>query len=175
VPIKLKLSRKLSFALIATLALLGLGGVTAAQVITVNNNVSLNMGEGAINTATCDNLISISGAQYSTGIYVNPFQRYGNFVISDIDLRAAPLGCGGQLLRLVVIDDYNATQQATWTLPTYPYDITTVTFTFGTIGVGSPIGAYVGNAAGGTFNASLALSSVGIMDMKQVAIGISGR
>jgi hypothetical protein len=175
VPIKLKLSRKLSFALVATLALLGLGGVTAAQVITVNNNVSLNMGSGAINTAACDNLIRIAGAQYSTGVYANPYQRYGNFVISEIDLRAAPLGCGGQLLRLVVIDDTNATQQATWTLPTYQYDVTTVTFTFGTIGTGSPIGAYFGNSAGGTFNASLALSSVGIMDMKQVAIGISAR
>ena len=59
--IKLKLSRKLSFALVATLALLGLGGVTAAQVITVNNNVSLNMGSGAVNTAACDNLIRIGG------------------------------------------------------------------------------------------------------------------
>ena len=133
------------------------------------------MGSGAVNTAACDNLIRIGGAQYSTGVHATPYQRYGNFVISEIDLRAAPLGCGGQLLRLVVIDDANATQQATWILPTYRYDISTVTFTFGTIGTGSPIGAYFGNSAGGTFNASLALSSVGIMDMKQIAIGISTR
>ena len=166
--IKLKLSRKLSFALIATLALLGLGGVTAAQVITVNNDVQLNMGEGAINTAACDNLISISGTQYSTGIYTNPRQRYGNFVISDIDLRAAPLGCGGQLLRLVVIDDTNAIQQASWTLPTRS-DYATINFTFGTTNLRS----YAAVGSGGTYNASLALASVGIMDMKQIAIGIS--
>jgi hypothetical protein len=170
VPIKLKLSRKLSFALIATLALLGLGGVTAAQVITVNNDVSLNMGEGAINTATCDNLISISGTQYSTGAYTNPYQRYGNFVISDIDLRAAPLGCGGQLLRMVVIDDTNATQQASWTLPTRS-DHATISFTYGT----TSLRTYVLSGSSGTYNASLALTSIGIIEMKQVAIGISGR
>ena len=169
-PIKLKLSRKLSFALIATLALLGLGGVTAAQVITVNNNVSLNMGEGAINTAACDNLISVSGTQYSTGVYTNPYQRYGNFVISGINLEAAPVGCGGQLLRMVVIDDTNATQQASWTLPIRS-DYATITFTFGTTNLGS----YAAVGSGGTYNASLALASVGIIDMKQVAIGISAR
>ena len=166
--IKLKLSRKISFALIAGVSLIGLGGVTAAQLITVNNNISLNMGEGAINTAACDNLISISGTQYSTGIYTNPRQRYGNFVISDIDLRAAPLGCGGQLLRMVVIDDINATQQASWTLPTRS-DYATITFTYGTTNLGS----YAAVGSGGTYNASLALASVGIMDMKQIAIGIS--
>jgi len=170
VPIKLKLSRKLSFALVAALALLGFGGVTAAQVITVNNNVSLNMGEGAINTAACDNLISISGTQLSTGVYTNPYQRYGNFVISDINLQAAPVGCGGQLLRMVVIDDTNATQQASWTLPTRS-DYATITFTFGTTNLGS----YAAVGSGGTYNASLALASVGIIDMKQVAIGISAR
>jgi hypothetical protein len=170
VPIKLKLSRKLSFALVATLALLGFGGVTAAQVITVNNNVSLNMGAGAVNTAACDNLISVSGTQYSTGVYTNPYQRYGNFVISDINLEAAPVGCGGQLLRMVVIDDTNATQQASWTLPTRS-DYATITFTFGTTNLGS----YAAVGSGGTYNASLALASVGIIDMKQVAIGISAR
>ena len=166
--IKLKLSRKISFALIAGVSLIGLGGVTAAQLITVNNDISLNMGEGAINTAACDNLISISGTQYSTGIYTNPRQRYGNFVISDIDLRAAPLGCGGQLLRLVVIDDTNAIQQASWTLPTRS-DYATISFTFGTTNLRS----YAAVGSGGTYNASLALASVGIMDMKQIAIGIS--
>ena len=166
--IKLKLSRKISFALIAGVSLIGLGGVTAAQLITVNNNISLNMGEGAINTAACDNSISISGTQYSTGIYTNPRQRYGNFVISEIDLRAAPLGCGGQLLRMVVIDDINATQQASWTLPTRS-DYATITFTFGTTNLRS----YAAVGSGGTYNASLALASVGIMDMKQIAIGIS--
>jgi hypothetical protein len=170
VRIKLKLSRKLSFALVAALALLGFGGVTAAQVITVNNDVSLNMGEGAINTAACDNLISISGTQYSTGIYTNPRQRYGNFVISDINLQAAPVGCGGQILRMVVIDDTNATQQASWTLPTRS-DHATITFTFGTTNLRS----YAAVGSGGTYNASLALASVGIMDMKQIAIGISAR
>ena len=169
-PIKLKLSRKLSFALIATLALLGLGGVTAAQVITINNNVSLNMGSGATNTAACDRDISITGTQYSTGVYTNPFQRYGNFVISNINLEAAPVGCGGQILRMVVIDDTNATQQASWTLPTRS-DHATINFTFGTTNLRS----YAAVGSGGTYNASLALSSVGIMDMKQVAIGISAR
>ena len=166
--IKLKLSRKISFALITAVSFVGLGGVTAAQLITVNNNISLNMGEGAINTAACDNSISISGTQYSTGVYTNPRQRYGNFVISDIDLRAAPLGCGGQLLRMVVIDDINATQQASWTLPTRS-DYATITFTFGTTNLRS----YAAVGSGGTYNASLALASVGIMDMKQIAIGIS--
>ena len=166
--IKLKLSRKISFALITAVSFVGLGGVTAAQLITVNNNISLNMGEGAINTAACDNSISISGTQYSTGAYTNPFQRYGNFVISEIDLRAAPLGCGGQLLRMVVIDDINATQQASWTLPTRS-DYATITFTFGTTNLRS----YAAVGSGGTYNASLALASVGIMDMKQIAIGIS--
>ena len=166
--IKLKLSRKISFALITAVSFVGLGGVTAAQLITVNNDISLNMGEGAINTAACDNAISISGTQYSTGVYTNPRQRYGNFVISDIDLRAAPLGCGGQLLRMAVIDDTNATQQASWTLPTRS-DYATITFTFGTTNLRS----YAAVGSGGTYNASLALASVGIMDMKQIAIGIS--
>ena len=166
--IKLKLSRKISFALIAGVSLIGLGGVTAAQLITVNNDISLNMGEGAINTAACDNSISIAGTQYSTGVYTNPRQRYGNFVISDIDLRAAPLGCGGQLLRMVVIDDINRIQQASWTLPTRS-DYATITFTFGTTNLRS----YAAVGSGGTYNASLALASVGIMDMKQIAIGIS--
>ena len=166
--IKLKLSRKISFALITAVSFVGLGGVTAAQLITVNNDISLNMGTGAINTAACDNAISISGTQYSTGVYTNPRQRYGNFVISDIDLRAAPLGCGGQLLRMVVIDDTNATQQASWTLPTRS-DYATITFTFGTTNLRS----YAAVGSGGTYNASLALASVGIMDMKQIAIGIS--
>jgi hypothetical protein len=170
VPIKLKLSRKLSFALVATLALLGFGGVTAAQVITVNNNVSLNMGEGAVNTAACDNLISISGTQYSTGTYTNPFQRYGNFVISNINLEAAPVGCGGQILRMVIIDDTNAVQQASWSLPTRS-DYATITFTYGT----TNLRLYAAVGSGGTYNASLALASVGIMDMKQIAIGISSR
>ena len=168
-PIKLKLSRKLSFALIATLALLGLGGVTAAQVITVNNNVSLNMGSGATNTATCDNLIRIDGYKYTAAPYADPYNRYGTFVISEIDLRAAPLGCGGQILRLVVIDDVNVTQTASWTLPTRS-DYSTISFTFGT----SNLRTYVLSGSSGTYNASIALASVGIMDMKQVAIGISG-
>ena len=102
--IKLKLSRKISFALITAVSFVGLGGVTAAQLITVNNNISLNMGAGETNTAACDRDIRISGTQYSTGVYTNPYQRYGNFVITDIDLRAEPLGCGGQLLQMVVID-----------------------------------------------------------------------
>ena len=169
-PIKLKLSRKLSFALIATLALLGLGGVTAAQVITVNNDVSLNMGAGAVNTATCDPVISISGAQYSTGVYANPYQRYGNFVISNINLEAAPVGCGGQILRMVVIDDTNATQQASWTLPTRS-DHATISFTYGT----TSLRRYVLSGSSGTYNASIALTSISVMDMKQIAIGISGR
>ena len=169
-PIKLKLSRKLSFALVAALALLGLGGVTAAQVITVNNNVSLNMGEGATTTAACDNLISISGTQYSTGTYATPYQRYGNFVITDIDLRAAPLGCGGQILRMAVIDDVNVSQQASWSLPTRS-DYATISFTFGT----TNLRLYQAVGSGGTYNASLALASVGIMDMKQIAIGISSK
>jgi hypothetical protein len=170
VPIKLKLSRKLSFALVATLALLGFGGVTAAQVITVNNNVSLNMGAGAVNTAACDNLISVSGTQYSTGVYTNPYQRYGNFAITGINLEAAPIGCGGQVLRMVIIDDIGATQQASWTLPTRS-DHSTISFTFGTTSLRS----YVLSGSSGTYNASIALASVGIMDMKQVAIGISAR
>jgi len=170
VRIKLKLSRKLSFALVAALALLGLGGVTAAQVITVNNNFSLNMGSGATNTAACDPLISITGAQYSTGAYASPYQRYGNFVITGINLEAAPIGCGGQVLRMVIIDDIGATQQASWTLPTRS-DHSTISFTFGTTSLSS----YVLSGSSGTYNASLALTSIGIIEMKQVAIGISGR
>ena len=169
-PIKLKLSRKLSFALIATLALLGLGGVTAAQVITVNNDVSLNLGAGAVNTATCDSVISISGVQYSTGAYANPNQRYGNFAIAGINLEAAPVGCGGQVLRMVIINDVGAIQQASWTLPTRS-DHSTISFTFGTISAGS----YVLSGSSGTYNASIALTSIAVMDMKQIAIGISGR
>jgi len=169
VPIKLKLSRKLSFALVAALALLGLGGVTAAQVITINNNVSLNMGSGATNTAACDREISITGTQYSTGAYTCPYQRYGNFVISNINLEATPVGCGGQILRMVVIDDSNATQQASWSLPTRS-DHATINFTFGTTNLRS----YAAVGSGGTYNASLALASVGLMDMTQIAIGISG-
>ena len=169
-PIKLKLSRKLSFALVAALALLGLGGVTAAQVITINNNVSLNMGSGATNTAACDREISITGTQYSTGAYTSPYQRYGNFVISNINLEATPVGCGGQILRMVVIDDTNAVQQTSWTLPTRS-DYSTISFTFGT----TSLRTYVLSGSSGTYNASIALASVGIMDMKQIAIGISDR
>ena len=167
---KLKLSRKISFALISALAFIGLGGVTAAQLITVNNNISLNMGAGQTNTAVCDSDIRINGAQYSTGYFANPRQRYGNFVISDIDLRAVPLGCGGQLLRMVVIDDTNSIQQASWTLPTRS-DYATISFTFGT----ANLSTYVLSTSSGTYNASIALVSVGILDMKQLAIGISGR
>jgi len=170
VRIKLKLSRKLSFALIATLALLGLGGVTAAQVITVNNDVPLNMGAGATNTATCDNSVNISGNQTLPTQTGNPANRYRTFVISDINLTAAPTGCGGQILRLVVIDDVNATQQASWTLPTRS-DYSTISFTFGTTSLGS----YVLSGSSGTYNASLALASVSVFDMKQIAIGISAR
>ena len=166
--IKLKLSRKISFALIAGLSLIGLGGVTAAQLITVNNNISLNMGAGETNTAACDRDIRINGTQYATGAYTNPYQRYGNFVISDIDLRAEPLGCGGQLLQMVVIDDTNSLQKASWALPTRS-DYATITFTFGT----TNLRTYVLSGSSGTYNASVALASVGIMDMKQIAIGIS--
>jgi hypothetical protein len=170
VRIKLKLSRKLSFALIATLALLGLGGVTAAQVITVNNDVSLNMGAGTTNTAACDNSISISGNQSLPNDTGNPANRYRTFVISNINLTAAPTGCGGQILRLVVIDDVNSIQQASWTLPTRS-DHSTISFTFGTTSLGS----YVLSGSAGTYNASLALASVSVFDMKQIAVGISGR
>ena len=169
-PIKLKLSRKLSFALIATLALLGLGGVTAAQVITVNNDVSLNMGTGDINTAACDGDISISGNQTLPNDTGNPINRYRTFVITNINLTAAPTGCGGQILRLVVINDVNATQQASWTLPTRS-DHSTISFTFGT----ASLGAYVLSGSAGTYNASLALASISVLDMKQIAIGISTR
>ena len=168
--IKLKLSRKLSFALIATLALLGLGGVTAAQVITVNNDVSLNMGAGTTNTAACDNSISISGNQSLPNDTGNPANRYRTFVISNINLTAAPTGCGGEILRLVVIDDVNSIQQASWTLPTRS-DHSTISFTFGTTSLGS----YVLSGSAGTYNASLALASVSVFDMKQIAVGISGR
>ena len=168
--IKLKLSRKLSFALIATLALLGLGGVTAAQVITVNNDVSLNMGAGTTNTAACDNSISISGNQSLPNDTGNPANRYRTFVISNINLTAAPTGCGGQILRLVVIDDVNSIQQASWTLPTRS-DHSTISFTFGTTSLGS----YVLSGSAGTYNASLALASVSVFDMKQIAIGISAK
>jgi hypothetical protein len=170
VPIKLKLSRKLSFALVATLALLGFGGVTAAQVITINNNVSLNMGSGAIGTATCDRDISISGSQTLPNQTGNPANRYMTFVISNINLTEAPTGCGGQILRLVVIDDVNISQQASWTLPTRS-DHSTISFTFGT----TSLRTYVLSGSAGTYNASLALASVSVFDMKQIAIGISSR
>ena len=169
-PIKLKLSRKLSFALVAALALLGFGGVTAAQVITVNNDVSLNMGAGTTNTAACDNSISISGNQTLPNDTGNPANRYRTFVISNINLTAAPTGCGGQILRMVVINDVNETQQASWTLPTRS-DHSTISFTFGT----ASLGAYVLSGSAGTYNASLALASISVLDMKQVAIGISAR
>ena len=71
--IKLKLSRKISFALIAGVSLIGLGGVTAAQLITVNNNISLNMGAGETNTAACDRDKRINGNKPAPFFYFFPF------------------------------------------------------------------------------------------------------
>lgn len=168
--IKLKPSRKLSLALIALAVLIGLGGVTAASDIAINGEAPLNLGSGATNTAACDNDVSISGNQTLPNDTGNPANRYRTFVVSDIDLRAAPLGCGGQLLQLVVIDDVNATQTASWNLPTRS-DYATISFTFGTANLRS----YAAVGSGGTYNASLALASVAVFDMKRVAIGISAR
>ena len=168
--IKLKLSRKISFALITAVSFVGLGGVTAAQLITGNNDISLNMGEGAINTAACDSDVSISGNSTLPNDVGNPLNRYRTFVITNINLTEAPTGCGGQILRMVIINDVGAVQQASWTLPTRS-DHSTISFTYGT----ASLGAYVLSGSAGTYNASLALTSISIMDMKQIAIGISVR
>ena len=161
---KKKLSSRDRIILIAILTFAGIGGVTAAGTITVSDNNPLNLGAGASAATACDNNVDIAGVR--TGSSIVDF-TYTAFTISNLDLSA--LGCGGQIMHLLIRNESdNTLQKATWSLPTR-LDYSTISFRFGT----TSLGLLTGNTTAGTYVATTALSAIRQETLKGIALGIS--
>jgi hypothetical protein len=154
VQLKVTLSKSQKIFLLAVLLSVGVGGVTAATTIGINNDIELNLGAGYSTSATCDPSIDI--AQIRSG--TNPTNyRYSGFTLTNVD----GTNCGSQILRLAVVDKYNVTQQASWVIPP---NATNYSYILGTTNLGRIIGT--------NFYATYSYASIDISDISKFAVSI---
>jgi hypothetical protein len=154
VQLKVKLSKSQKIFLLAVLLSVGVGGVTAATTIGINNDIELNLGAGYTTSATCDPSIDIAGIV--TGNNVANY-RYGGFTLANVD----GTNCGSQILRLAVVDKGNVTQQASWVIPP---NATNYTYILGTTNLGRIIGT--------NFYATYSYASIDLSDLNKFAVSI---
>jgi hypothetical protein len=88
--------------LIAGIALTSsIGGVFAANSITINSGAAIEFGQGVASTTSCDTGLTTSMTQsYVTGTTF----RVGNVVVSGVD----DTNCSGKDLRVALVDSSNA-------------------------------------------------------------------
>jgi hypothetical protein len=154
--LKVELSKSQKIFLVAILLSVGVGGVTAATTIGINNDIPLNLGTGYTSTSTCDNDVLIG--KFTSGTSAQNF-RYNGFTLSNID--ASANACANQVMRLVVVDRFGTAQQASWLLPS---SATNYTYIFGTISTG--------RIAGTNYYASIAYASIDISDLSKFSLSI---
>jgi len=154
VQLKVKLSNSQKIFLVAVLLSVGVGGVTAATTIGINDEIPLNLGVGYSTSATCDPSIDIASIRSGN----NPATyRYGGFTLTNVD----GTNCGSQVLRLAVVDKNNVTQQASWVIP---QNATNYTYILGTTNLGRIIGT--------SFYATYSYASIDISDLSKFAVSI---
>ncbi len=152
--LKVELSKSQKIFLVAILLSIGVGGVTAATTIGINNQIPLNLGAGYTSSITCDDSIDIA----STRVGTNALDyRYGAFTLTNVN----GLNCGTQIMRLAIVDKLGVTQQASWVIPS---SATNYTYIFGTTNLGQ--------ISGTNFFATVSLASIDISDLSKFAISI---
>jgi len=152
--LKVELSKSQKIFLVAILLSVGVGGVTAATTIGINNEIPLNLGAGYSSSATCDDSIDIGSTRVGTTV-LN--YRYGQFTLTNVN----GLNCGTQIMRLAVVDKYSVTQQASWVIPS---SATNYTYIFGTTNLGQ--------ISGTNFFATVSLASIDLSDLSKFAVSI---
>jgi hypothetical protein len=154
VQLKVKLSKSQKIFLVAVLLSVGVGGVTAATTIGINDEIPLNLGVGYSTSATCDPSIDIASIRSGTSAAT---YRYSGFTLTNID----GTNCGSQILRLAVVDKNNTIQQASWAIP---QNATNYTYILGTTNLGRIIGT--------NFYATYSYASIDISDLSKFAVSI---
>jgi len=154
VQLKVKLSKSQKIFLVAVLLSVGVGGVTAATTIGINDEIPLNLGVGYSTSATCDPSIDIASIRSGTSAAT---YRYSGFTLTNID----GTNCGSQILRLAVVDKNNTVQQASWAIP---QNATNYTYILGTTNLGRIIGT--------NFYATYSYASIDISDLSKFAVSI---
>ena len=152
--LKVKLSKSQKIFLVAVLLSVGVGGVTAATTIGINDEIPLNLGVGYSASATCDPSIDIASIRSGTSAAT---YRYSGFTLTNID----GTNCGSQILRLAVVDKNNTVQQASWAIP---QNATNYTYILGTTNLGRIIGT--------NFYATYSYASIDISDLSKFAVSI---
>ena len=152
--LKVKLSKSQKIFLVAVLLSVGVGGVTAATTIGINDEIPLNLGVGYSTSATCDPSIDIASIRSGTSAAT---YRYSGFTLTNID----GTNCGSQILRLAVVDKNNTVQQASWAIP---QNATNYTYILGTTNLGRIIGT--------NFYATYSYASIDISDLSKFAVSI---
>ena len=154
--LKFQLSKSQKIFLVAILLSVGVGGVTAATTIGVNNGIPLNLGAGYITSATCDSSVDIG--KIIAGTNAQNY-RYAGFTLSNVDATAN--GCANQVMRLAVVDRYGVVQQASWVIPS---SATNYTFILGTTNLGQIIGS--------NYYATYSYASIDISDLDKFSLSI---
>ena len=153
--LRVKLSKSQKFFLVAVLLSVGVGGVTAATTIGINNEIPLNLGAGYSLSAACDNSIDIAGIQTGTSA---ANYRYSGFTITNVD----GYSCGNQVLRLAVVDKGNVAQQASWVIPS---GFNNYNYILGTTNLGTTVGLNI--------YARYSYASIDLSDLNKFAVAIS--
>jgi hypothetical protein len=152
--LKVKLSKSQKIFLVAVLLSVGVGGVTAATTIGINNEIPLNLGVGYSTSATCDPSIDIASIRIGTNA---SNYRYAGFTLTNVD----GVNCGGQVLRLAAVDKNNVTQQASWVIPS---NATNYTYILGTTNLGLTISTNI--------YARYSYASIDISDLNKFGVSI---
>lgn len=152
--LRVKLSKSQKIFLLAVFLSVGVGGVTAATTIAVNDEIPLNLGAGYSTSATCDPSIDIASTRVGASAAT---YRYSGFTLTNVD----GTSCGGQILRLVAVNQNNVNQQATWVIPS---DATNYTYIFATNNLGRTIGTNI--------YSSYAYASIDLSDLSKFAVSI---
>jgi len=152
--LKVRLSKSQKIFLLAVLLSVGVGGVTAATTIGINNDIELNLGAGYATSATCDPSIDI--ASIISGTTALNY-RYSGFTLTNVD----GTNCGSQILRLAVVNKNNITQQASWVIPP---NATNYSYILGTTNLGRIIST--------NFYATYSYASIDLSDLSKFAVSI---
>ena len=152
--LKVRLSKSQKIFLLAVLLSVGVGGVTAATTIGINNYIELNLGAGYSTSATCDPSIDIGFIRSGT---TPTNYRYAGFTLTNVD----GINCGDQILRLAVVDKNNVTQQASWVIPP---NATNYSYILGTTNLGRIIST--------NFYATYSYASIDLSDLSKFAVSI---
>ena len=160
-------NKKRLLILVALVGVMGIGGVVAATSISINGGSPLSLGAGYATATTCDEAVTVAAQQaYDSGANI---YKITGFTVTNLDQSSTNpstgIGCGAttkKVMQLAVVTSAGV-YSASWTLASVAQVTSDAyVYTFNSTGSGA--------ASGNTHYAS-----VGIMDMKQIAIGISDK